>query len=105
MDGINAALTGLNVTGQGLALTSNNIANVQSRGYQSESLRQSELAEGGVAASGVEASQEPTYPGGSNVDLAAQATNLLAQGQNYGADLAFVKTQEKIVGTALDFNA
>lgn len=105
MDGISAASTGLNVTAQSLLLTANNVANVQSDGFQSASLKQRELPQGGVAPDGIARSQEPPSPGGSNVDLATQATDLLLQGQNYGADLKFMKVEQKVLGTALDLNA
>jgi flagellar hook protein FlgE len=105
MDGISASVSGLNVTGQSLALSANNIANVNTDGYRAQSLRQQALPQGGVAAEGVQASQAPTEPGGSNVDLASELLNMNTQGAGYSADLKFLEVKQKMIGTALDMKA
>ena len=104
MDGIPAS-SGLNVTAQSLALTANNVANVNTGGYRALTLRQQELPQGGAAAAGIQESQQPLAPGGSNVDLATEAVNLQAQGASYQADLKFMQVQQKLLGTALDLKA
>jgi flagellar hook protein FlgE len=50
----------------------------------------------------VRQSPAPLNPGGSNVDLAAQAVNLDTQGTAYQADLKFVQAQNQMLGSALD---
>lgn len=105
MDGISASASGLAVTAQSIALTSNNVANVNTDGYKSRSLRQQDLPQGGVQATGVQTSQDPLNPGGSNVDLATQAVNLNTQGAGYQADLKFMQVQQNVLGTALDLKA
>jgi flagellar basal body rod protein FlgB len=105
MDGIAAISSGLDVTARSAQLTASNVANVQSKDFRAQSLRQHEQAQGGVAADGVARSQQPRVPGGSNVDLANEATDRMKQSQTYGADLKFMKVQEKVLGTALDLNA
>ena len=105
MDGISNSLSGANVAAQSLALTSNNIANVNTNGYRSLSLQQEALPQGGVEAATIQASQQPTTPGGSNVDLATQAVSLDTQGLGYQSDLKFLQVQQKVLGTALDLNA
>lgn len=105
MDGISASASGLGVTAQSIALTSNNVANVNTNGYRSQTLQQEDLPQGGVRASGVQRSQEPLNPGGSNVDLGTQAVNLDTQGNSYQADLKFLQVQQSLIGTALDMKA
>lgn len=105
MSGISASLSGVNVSAQNLAVTANNIANINTNGYKSLSLQQEAVQGGGVEAGPLQASQEPTVPGGSNVDLATQAVNLDTQGLGYQANLKVLQVQQTLVGTALDFNA
>ncbi len=105
MDGISAGISGLGVATQSIALSSGNVANVNTDGYRAKSLQQQEQEQGGVRASGVTESQEPTAPGGSNVDLATEAVNLDLKGVSYQADLKFLQAQQNILGTALDLKA
>lgn len=102
MDPLSLGQSGLNVTAQSLGLTSANIANANTDGYQARALRQQDLAQGGVAPSGVETSQAATVNGGSNVDLATEMLGLDSQGITYQADLKFMQVQQNLLGTALD---
>ncbi|BDU72234.1 flagellar basal body rod protein FlgC [Mesoterricola silvestris] len=105
MDGISAGVSGIGVSAQGIALSANNVANLNSDGYRAKSVRQQDLEQGGVRASGISESQEPTNPGGSNVDLATEAVNLDTRGISYQADLKFLQAQQNILGVALDMKA
>jgi flagellar basal-body rod protein FlgC len=105
LDGISASVSGLGVSAQSIALSANNVANVNTDGYRAKTLQQQDLPQGGARASGISASQEPTTPGGSNVDLATEAVNINTQGLSYQADLKFLQVQQNLVGTALDMNA
>jgi flagellar basal-body rod protein FlgC len=105
MDGISAGVSGIGVSAQSLALSAGNVANVNTEGYKAKSLQQQDLQQGGVRASGVTESQEPTTPGGSNVDLATEAVNLDLKGISYQADLKFLQVQQNLLGTALDMKA
>ena len=78
MDGISASMSGVNVAAQSIALSSNNVANLNTDGYKAKSLQQQALPQGGVEASAVRESQQPTSPGGSNVDLATEAAIVAA---------------------------
>jgi flagellar basal-body rod protein FlgC len=104
MDGIWASLSGLSTSAQSIALSANNVANVNSAGFRSQSLVQETLPGGGVYGAAVQQSQAPLEPGGSNVDLATQAVNLDVQGTAYQADLKFTQVQNSLLGTALDMN-
>jgi len=105
MDGIAASLTGLSTAAQSIALSANNVANLNSAGYRAESLVQQTLPQGGVYGAAVQQSQAPLEPGGGNVDLATEAVNLDTQGTAYQADLKFLQVQDKLLGTALDLKA
>jgi flagellar hook protein FlgE len=105
MDGFSAGVSGLRATAQAFALTSNNIANLNSNGYRAERLVQQSLPQGGVAAQGVQLSQAPLEPGGSNVDLATEAVQMKTLSVGYQADAAFLKVQEGMLGSALDIDA
>jgi flagellar basal-body rod protein FlgC len=104
MDGISAGLSGLSTASQSIALSANNVANLNSAGFRSQSLVQETLPQGGVYGAAVQQSQAPLEPGGSNVDLATQAVNLNVQGTAYQADLTFTQVQNSLLGTALDLN-
>jgi flagellar basal-body rod protein FlgC len=105
MDGIAASLSGLQTAGQSIALSANNVANLNSAGYRAQSLAQATLPQGGVYGAAVQQSQAPLNPGGANVDLATEAVNLDTQGTAYQADLKFLQVQNNVLGTALDLNA
>ena len=105
MDGMAIGASGVYTAAQGVALGANNVANVNTAGYRAQSLQQQSLPQGGVAADGVQASQAPLTPGGSNVDLATEAVNLDTQGAGYSANLKFLQVQQNLLGTALDMQA
>ncbi len=105
MDGISAAISGIGVSAQGVALSAGNVANLNTDGYRARSLRQEDLPQGGVRSAGVAESQEPLNPGGSNVDLAAEAVSLDTRGLSYKADLTFLQVQQNVLGAALDMKA
>ena len=105
MDSMATALSGVNVSAASLAYTANNVANVNTNGYRAKALQQQEQPQGGVRASGVETSQAAQAPGGSNVDLATEAVNLLTQGGGYQANLKVAESQQKMLGSTLDIKA
>lgn len=97
MDGISPSLTALQASGQSVALSANNIANMTTPGYRAKSLAQ--------AGGPVLESQAPMVPGGSNVEPANEALNLDTQNLGYQANLKVLKTQDKMLGSALDMKA
>ena len=105
MDTMASAVSGVNVSAQALAYSANNVANVNTDGYRAKALQRQEQQGGGVRASGVETSQAAASPGGSNVDLATEAVNLLTQGAGYQANLKVVESQQKVLGSTLDIKA
>jgi len=105
VDGISAGLSGVQTAAQGVALSANNVANLNSAGYRAGSLVQAELPQGGVRAQAVSRSQVPLNPGGANVDLATEAVELKTQGAGYQANLKVLEAQNRMVGSALDMKA
>jgi flagellar basal-body rod protein FlgC len=105
MDGISASVSGAQTAAQGVAVAANNIANLNTPGYQARSLDQQALPQGGVVGDAVQQSQAALSPGGSNVDLATEAVNTDTQGAGYQADLKALQVQNHMLGTALDLKA
>lgn len=105
MDGMSAGLSGVQAAAQGVAISANNVANLNSSGYRAKSLVQGALPQGGVADVAVRESGAPMNPGGSNVDPAAEAVQLDTQGVAYQANLKFLQVQNKLLGSALDLKA
>ncbi|WP_005035507.1 flagellar basal body rod protein FlgC [Holophaga foetida] len=96
------SLSGLNAASQGLAVTANNVANANTDGYRAKRLDLEEQQEGGVQASKLTESQEPTGPGSSNVDYATEMTSLMTQSGAYAANLQVMKTQDQMLGQFMD---
>ena len=105
MDGISASVSGLQVAGQSFALSANNVANLNSAGYQAESLVQQTLPQGGVEGVAVQRSQAQGYPGTSNVDLGTEAVNLDIQSLSFQANAKALEVQAQTLGAALDIQA
>lgn len=105
MSALSAAISGVGTASQGVSLAAGNVANVNSENYRAQRLQREELPEGGVRGSGVQESAEPAVPGGSNVDLAAEAVALKTESVAYQANLKVVQAQQDMIGTALDMKA
>ena len=105
VNAINIAASGLSAVQTQLAVTANNIANLDTPGYQSQGADLVELAGGGVAVSGI----SPDGSGGganggqrNNVDLAKQAVNLIQEKTLYNANAVVLRTSDQMFGTLLD---
>jgi flagellar hook protein FlgE len=105
MDAMSIGLSGLRTSALGVAVTAQNVANVNTPAYRALQVDAQEQPGGGVRAAGLSRSAEPAVPGGSNVDLASEAVALTTQSGAYRASLAVVKTQDELLGTALDLRA
>lgn len=102
MDTYSVGLSGLNAASLGMGVTANNVANANSDGYKAKRLDLEESREGGVQESRLAESQEPTVPGGSNVDYATEMTNMMTQSGSYAANLQVMKTQDEMLGQLMD---
>jgi len=105
MNATSIALSGLQAASMGFGVTANNVANVNSVDYKAQRLDLEEQQEGGVRASALKESQEPTEQGGSNVDLATEFTNSMLQASTYQANLKVMEAQKQVLGMTLDLKA
>jgi len=106
MDSASIALSGMNAAATGMAVTSNNVANVNSKDYKAKRLDLENLEpQGGVKPQALQESQAPTVPNGSNVDLATEFTSLLSQSDAYKANTKVLQVQQELLGTVLDMKA
>jgi len=105
MDALAVSLSGMNAAALGVAVAANNVANANTPGFRARSLTQEEAPAGGVELAALEASPATAEPGGSNVDLASEFVSLDTQSLAYEANLKAFKTQDELLGTALDLKA
>lgn len=107
MDIYSIALSGLQTAQAQLNVGAQNVANLDTPGYQSRQADIVELSGGGVAVAGVSVnpSPGPAQPDGaqgSNVDLANEAVNLTRARLLYSANAALVRIGNRITGSLLD---
>lgn len=105
MDAASISLAGMNAATLGMAVTSNNVANANSKDFRSKRLELEETAGGGVKAAGLRESGTEPVPGGSNVDLATEFTNMLAYADTYKINAKVLEVQQEILGTVMDLKA
>ena len=105
MDGFSIALSGLQAASGRTQATANNIANLQSKGYQATRVGLAEQAQGGVRIDSVTKDPAPGDPEGSNVDLAQEFTQSNIDGLMYGANLKMIQTQDELLKSTLDLKA
>ena len=99
-------ISAMNAASQNIAATANNVANLQSENYQARRLEQTELETGGTRNNQMRLSQqEPTPPGGSNVELEREMTNLIVDQNAYEANAAMVRATNQMMGAVLDLRA
>jgi len=123
-DAISSALSGLSAMSTSMAVTANNVANVNTDGYKSKEAR----LETGPGGQGVRVGEVSTdgSAGGyrpavvravneagvyeptvgtvetSNVDLARETVNMMETSRAFEANVAVVRTQDDMVGRLLD---
>jgi flagellar basal-body rod protein FlgC len=102
MDTTAVSLSGLNAATLGVAVVANNVANANSKDYKAKRVDFENVREGGVRPSDIQASQETAVPGGSNVDLATEFTNLMSYADTYKVNAKVLEAQQEILGTVMD---
>jgi flagellar basal-body rod protein FlgC len=108
MDVMSIAASGLNAAQTQLAVTANNVANVNTPGYQAQRVDLVDLSPNGVGVGGITTDSSPVpadangKPTGSNVDLAGQSVDLMREKTLYTANAAVIKTADQMLGTLLD---
>jgi flagellar hook protein FlgE len=98
-------LSGMSTAALGMAVSANNVANVNTKDFKAKRMEQEDLAQGGTRPAAIRESQEPPAPEGSNVDLASEMTNQISQSGAYKANLKMVEAQNQLLGTALNLKA
>jgi flagellar basal-body rod protein FlgC len=105
MDAFSSALSGLSAASTGLAVTANNVANVQSDGFKAKRVNLASQANGGVAVQGLSEDPTPTVLGGSNVDLATEAVQGMSLDLMYRANLKVIQAEDQRMKATLDLKA
>jgi flagellar hook protein FlgE len=101
------ALSGMQAAQAQLNVTAQNIANLETPGYQSQRVDLADLSTGGVAIAGIsnDPAAGPATPdgvAGSNVDLGSELINLTRAKLLYSANAAVVKVGQRMTGALLD---
>jgi len=127
INGISSNLQALSAFATSQAVTADNVANVNTDGYQSARVTL-ETGQGGygVAVQDISRDQTPgpvryeelpvetgdgrtegewTAVEGSNVDLATQMVHMINDENAYSANLASIRTQDELVGSILNMTA
>lgn len=122
---IDSNLSALMAFGTGMAVTANNVANVNTEGFRSSSVNfETGAQDQGVRVSSIQKSSEPgpyipsseqveneqtgypetraTYVEGSNTDLAREMVNLNVYQNAYSANIAAIRAQDEMQGVVLD---
>ncbi len=110
---INSNISALSALGQKMAVTADNIANVESEGFKKSralieegpgdgvkvDIRRIETP-GDIRVESVDG--EPLSREGSNVDLAEEITWVIPTQRGYEANLKTIKTRDEMLGTIMD---
>jgi flagellar basal body rod protein FlgG len=105
-DALNASASGLEAAGALLSTAARNLANLNTAGYQSQSVNLGEAP--GAAGSGVDIVDITSLPSAagasetSNVDPALQAINLQKAKLLYGVNGAAIRVQNRAFGSLID---
>ena len=88
-----------------VTVSAGNVANLNTAGYRARKVGFEADAEGGVSAQPLTADGAEPVPGGSNVDLATEMVNLMVGNTYFAANAAALRTQQEVLGMALDLKA
>ena len=102
MDGINASVSGMQTAAKRLNITANNVANLQTEGYQAKRAINGDTASGGVDIVEIQSSEAPATPSSSNVDLTTEVSHQIIDKNTYEANAKMLKAQYDTLGTLLD---
>ena len=112
LSGFSAALSGIHAGGRILGVTAHNIANAQTEEFKRTRALPEESAAGGVTVTltqdlrpgpAIFDPQDPlTYREGSNVDLGEEIVTTLQTTHLIEANVASLRTQDRMLGSLLD---
>jgi flagellar hook protein FlgE len=107
MNVFNIALSGMQAAQAQLNTTANNLANLDTPGYQAQQADFVDISTGGAAQSGTTTSKTrgPNLPDGqegANVDPATELVNLTRAKLLYSANAAVIRVGQQMTGSLLD---
>jgi flagellar hook protein FlgE len=100
----NTAIQGMQVPLVRQDVTANNIANVNTPGFEQRTARQTDVAPAGVRISNITRTPNPN-PGMSGTDLAEQMVNMTVDKNTFTANAKVLKVQDKMIGEVIDLLA
>ncbi|HLK58967.1 MAG TPA: flagellar basal body protein [Chthonomonadaceae bacterium] len=100
MDSITTALSGFQAASDRLDNAANNIANLNTPGYQAQEPNQISTPSG-VQVS-FSTSTTPSNPETSNVDLTTQAVEVMMSQFSFASNAAVIRAQDEMTGSLLD---
>jgi len=100
----NTALSGMQTVIKRQEVAANNIANVNTPGFEEYSVGQAEIRPGGVRIASLARAPNPDMDR-SNTDLAKQAVAMINNKNELAANARVIKTQDKMLGALLDIIA
>jgi flagellar hook protein FlgE len=101
---LNTATQGMQVPLVRQDVTANNIANVNTPGFEQATPRQTDVAPAGVRISNIVRTPNPN-PTVSGTDLAEQMTNMMVDKTTFTANAKVLKIQDKMIGEVIDLIA
>lgn len=106
MNGMNASIAGMNTAARRLAISANNVANIQTDGFRAQRAISGETTGGGVEIVEIQDTPANSEASGdvprSNVDLTTEMTNQIIDRNTYEANAKMFKAQNDTIGTLLD---
>jgi flagellar basal body rod protein FlgG len=102
---IDTALSGFNTAVRRQDFRANNVANLNTPGYQALDATPVALPDGGVALGPARASAAPAIPGSSNVDLVEEQAGTLLNLRTAQANANILRAQDELRGETLDLLA
>lgn len=95
----NTAVSALDAAGIRLAVTANNVANMNTEGFKPSTVVQEENKSGGVIVSAIK------EQGADEVDLSREAVDLIVTDNSFKANIKVLQTDAEMTKTLLDIKA
>jgi flagellar hook protein FlgE len=105
MSSFASSISGLNAASWLVSVASRNIANLNSVDYRAKQAGFAANLDGSVQIQALAESGAELSPGGSNVDLATEMVSLMVGSIFFKANMTAIRTQQEILGMAMDLKA
>lgn len=97
-----APVSGMRVTQVRQDVVGQNVANINTDGYEEKSVVQKEELPSGVSVAAINKTPNTNPTGASNTDLPTAMTGLLINKDTYGANARVIKVQDRMLGEVID---